>query len=73
MAPERFVVGSGDGRIGVAVRKPGGFEFLSAREDFTALDGRIFSRARSLVMEVTRHAQRTRPKSASALDGTGLW
>lgn len=75
LGPERFIVGSEGGKIGVAVRKRGGFEFLSAHDDFAPLDGRVFPRAKSLVMEVTRHAQRTRRRQARLASGreTGLW
>lgn len=75
--PERFVVGSGDDRIGVAVRKPGGFEFLSAHDDFAPLHGRVFPRARLLVSEVARQAQRMRGRgptpAGTPSGGSGLW
>lgn len=72
-APDRFLVGSEAGRIGVAVRRRGGFAFLAAHADFAALDGRIFPRARALVGEVTRHARRMRGRAGPGSGEAGLW
>lgn len=72
--PDRFVVESEGRKIGVAVRKRGGFEFLSSHADFAPLDRRVFPRARSLVLEVTRHANQIRRAEPFALRrATGLW
>jgi len=72
--PEQFVVGSEGGTIGTAVRKPRGFKFISAHDDFAPLDGRVFSRARLLVKEVAKHAQKNRRPSVHASKReTELW
>ena len=72
--PDRFVVESEGRQIGVAVRKRGGFEFLSSDAGFAPLDRRVFPRARTLVIEVTRHANRVRRGEPFALrHATGLW
>jgi hypothetical protein len=72
--PGKFVVGSDDGAIGTAVRHREGFRFTAAHEDFAALNGRVFRRARSLVNEVARHAQLMRRSQASSpRGGTALW
>jgi len=70
--PQKFVVAFDGGKIGVAVRKHSGFKFLSAHEDFAPLDGRTFPRARSLVGEVARYAQKIR-RQPPDLRSTGLW
>ena len=71
--PDRFVVRSAGETFGTAVRKRDGYEFVSADDDFAPLDGRIFPRAKSLVMEITRHAQRTRRQARLAGQPSGLW
>lgn len=72
--PKRFVVEAGERPVGVAVRGSRGFEFSSANADFASLDGRTFARARSLVLAVAKHAQRTRRHATSPLQSpAGLW
>lgn len=74
LTPDRFVVGTRDGVIGVAVRKRRGFEFRSADDDFAALDRRIFPRARLLVNEVARLARTARGAEMAAVpQDHGLW
>lgn len=73
--PQHFIVGPQGGKFGMAVRKSRGFQFFAAHDDFAALDGRTFPRAKTLVTEVARHAQKTRRRSSAsgARSGDGLW
>lgn len=58
MPSQRFLV-EFDGRsVGIAVRVPGGFMFFSSNDDFDALDGRLFPRARALERELRKAGKR---------------
>ena len=72
--PGRFVVRSQGKKFGIAVRKGEGFQFRSVHDDFAPLDGRTFRRAKFLVEEVARHAQKgRRPSLSGARNDTRLW
>jgi hypothetical protein len=60
---QRFLVEFDRRAVGVAVRVPGGFMFFSSNDDFDALDGRLFPRARALEREL-RKAGKRRPSDA---------
>ena len=58
---QRFAVEFDRRTVGIAVRVPGGFMFFSSSDDFDALDGRLFPRARALERELKRAGKRRRP------------
>ena len=55
---QRFVAQFGRRTVGVAVRVPGGFMFYASDDDFDGMDGRIFTRARTLERELSKVATR---------------
>lgn len=71
--PKKIVVGQGDDRFGVAIRRRGGFQFIAAHDDFASLDGLVFRRARTLVKEVARTVKRRRNLSSLPRDETRVW
>jgi hypothetical protein len=50
--------------VGIAVRVPGGFMFFSSSDDFDALAGRLFPRARALERELRKAGKHRRPDAA---------
>lgn len=65
MSHQRFVVEFDRQTVGIAVRVPGGFMFFSSNDDFDALDGKLFRRARALerqLYKVARGRVRTAPR-----------
>ena len=65
MLSQRFAVEFDRRTVGVAVREPGGFMFYSSSDDFEALDGRLFRRARAIERELRRVARRNRRRPAA--------
>ena len=64
MQTQRFAVEFDRRTVGIAVRVPGGFIFYSSDDDFSAMDGRIFARARMIerqLEKVSRRRKRTGP------------
>lgn len=57
MSNHRFIVEFDRRTVGIAVRVPGGFMFFSSNDDFDALDGRLFRRARMLERELKKVAR----------------
>ena len=55
--------------VGIAVRVPGGFLFFSSDDDFQALDGQMFPRARAISRRLEKLARsgRGRPSRAPHL------
>ena len=64
MLRQRFAVEFDRRTVGIAVRVPGGFMFYSSSDDFEALDGRLFRRARAIERELRRVARRNRRRPA---------
>jgi len=64
MLSQRFAVEFDRRTVGIAVRVPGGFMFYSSSDDFEALDGRLFRRARAIERELRRVARRNRRRPA---------
>ena len=64
MTSQRFSVEFDRRTVGIAVRVPGGFMFYSSSDDFEALDGRLFRRARAIERELRRVARRNRRRPA---------
>ena len=52
MINQRFVVQLGHRTVGIAVRVPGGLIFYASDDEFDAMDGRIFTRARAIEREL---------------------
>jgi hypothetical protein len=65
MLSQRFAVEFDRRTVGIAVRVPGGFMFYSSSDDFEALDGRLFRRARAIERELRRVARRNRRRPAA--------
>jgi hypothetical protein len=65
---DRFLVEFERRAVGVAVRVAGGFRFFASDPDFRTLEGTVFSRARSLMGQVTRtgRAKRSRRRTLKA-------
>jgi hypothetical protein len=53
---QRFAVEFDRRTVGIAVRVPGGFMFFSSSDDFDALDGRLFPRARAIERQLRKIA-----------------
>ncbi len=70
MVPDRFVVEADRKVVGVAVRVPGGFKFFSSDPDFSALEGKSFSRARAMFRRVAQIARRRQKQEWGAQPGT---
>ena len=73
MPPQRFAVEFDRHTVGIAVRVPGGFMFFSSSDDFDALDGRLFPRARAIerqLKKVARANGRRRTAGRGALSPT---
>lgn len=64
MPSQRFAVEFDRRTVGIAVRVAGGFMFFSSSDDFSALDGRLFPRARALEHELRKAGKRRRPNAA---------
>ena len=56
MINQRFVVQLGYRTVGIAVRVPGGLIFYASDDEFDAMDGRIFTRARAIERELKKVA-----------------
>ena len=56
MPSQRFAVEFDRRTVGIAVRVPGGFMFFSSSDDFDALDGRLFPRARAIERQLRKIA-----------------
>ena len=65
MMSDRFVIEADRRVVGVAVRSPGGFKFFSSDRAFGGLDGRTFTRVRSLTNAVAK-VSRSQWRRASA-------
>ena len=63
MQSQRFAVEFERRTVGIAVRVPGGFMFFASSEEFEAIDGRLFPRARALERELKKAARNRRRKS----------
>jgi hypothetical protein len=57
---DRFAVEFDRRTVGIAVRVPGGFMFFASSDDFDAIDGRVFPRARAIERQLRKLA-RARP------------
>lgn len=53
---QRFVVQFDSRTVGIAVRVPGGFMFYASDDDFDEMDGRIFTRARTIERQLKKVA-----------------
>jgi hypothetical protein len=63
---DRFVVEVDKQVVGIGVQVDGGFKFFSSDLRFNELEGKVFTRARSLAHEVTEHGRaRSRQKQVS--------
>lgn len=58
MPIQRFAVEFDRRTVGIVVRVSGGFIFYSSNDAFDALDGRLFSRVRTLERELKKEARR---------------
>jgi len=58
MVTQRFVVQLAHRTVGIAVRVPGGFIFYASDDAFDEMDGRIFTRARSIERQLQKIARR---------------
>ena len=56
---ERFVVEANKRIVGIAIRVPGGFEFVCSDPEFRSMDGRVFPRARKLASSIAELARVT--------------
>ena len=65
MTSQRFSVEFDRRTVGIAVRVPGGFLFFSSSEDFDALDGRLFPRARAIERQLKKAARTRRRRPAT--------
>ncbi len=61
---DRFVVEADKKVVGIAVRVPGGFRFVSSDPDFHSMDSRVFPRARALASSVAGLARTRRAHAA---------
>ena len=57
MITQRFAVEFDRRTVGVAARVPGGFVFYASDGRFSAMDGRVFPRARVLERQLNRVAK----------------
>jgi len=57
---QRFAVEFERRTVGIAVRVPGGFMFFASSDEFEAIDGRLFPRARALERELRKVARNRR-------------
>lgn len=62
MITQRFAVEFDRRTVGIAVRVPGGFMFYASDEDFEALDGQLFPRARGIERQLRREMRRRKRK-----------
>jgi len=62
---QRFAVEFERRTVGIAVRVPGGFMFFASSEEFEAIDGRLFPRARALERELKKAARNRRRHARS--------
>jgi hypothetical protein len=60
---DRFVVEADRRTVGIAVRVPGGFQFVCSDPDFRSLDSKVFRRARGLASSVADLARARRRTS----------
>ena len=60
MQTQRFTVEFDRRTVGIAVRVPGGFMFYASDEDFSAMDGRIFPRARMIERQLKKVSNQRR-------------
>ena len=60
MQSQRFAVEFERRTVGIAVRVPGGFMFFASSDEFEAIDGRLFPRARVLERELKKVARNQR-------------
>ena len=60
MPSQRFAVEFERRTVGIAVRVPGGFMFFASSDEFEAIDGRLFPRARVLERELKKVARNRR-------------
>ena len=60
MQTQRFAVEFDRRVVGIAVQVPGGFMFFASHDDFEALDGRLFPRARAIARELEKHCKPSR-------------
>lgn len=65
MSIQRFAVEFDHRTVGIAVRVSGGFIFYSCQDEFAAMDGRIYPRARQLERQLEKLHRRD-GRSASA-------
>jgi hypothetical protein len=65
VASQRFAVEFDRHTVGVAVRVPGGFMFFSSNDDFDAIDGRLFPRARALERALRKVGRSKQPAAAA--------
>jgi hypothetical protein len=68
---ERFAVEFDRRTVGIAVRVPGGFMFFASNDDFKAIDGRVFPRARAIERQLKKVA-RSRHSNAAARPALSL-
>ena len=58
MSTQRFAVEFDRRVVGIAVRVPGGFMFFASDDDFDALDGDLFPRARAIARRLEKVSKR---------------
>jgi hypothetical protein len=69
---DRFVVEANRKVVGIGVRVPGGFRFFSSDPSFLPLEGRTFTKARSLVHKVAQFAKERLQKKRARTNEGGL-
>jgi hypothetical protein len=62
---QRFSVEFDRRTVGIAVRVPGGFMFFASNDDFEAIDGRVFPRARAIERQLRKVARNRRRRVAA--------
>lgn len=57
---DRFVVEADRKVVGIAIRVPGGYRFVSSDPDFHSMDRKVFPRARTLASRIAELARSLR-------------
>jgi hypothetical protein len=58
VSTQRFAVEFDRRTVGIAVRVPGGFMFYASDDNFDAMDGQLFSRARAIQRQLEKVARK---------------
>lgn len=65
MSTQRFAVEFDRRVVGVAVRVPGGFMFFASDDDFEAMEGQVFPRARAIARRLEKVSSKRPPTHMS--------